>query len=319
METLFQPRSVPQAHFISNESSTHQEPRYRFFNHERLCQYVPYFDQNNASPSLTDECRRVIGLLIFPRLVVIRVKSVLTALMPVLNLTDDGTYGMMLHGASSVLSPLGWLLHGLRLLINTLQLLMTAIPGTWLHDAEKGQAWHDRVGVAVQRHGVAMGNDLIWILSALAPNTIRFTCSFFAVDIVWLSARACLEMARLKGLMDSANAAMDNRLLAEITNDLSIERKTCLLNLENLVSISAIAIMKNFVLPTVLPVLALNPLLLLALSLLSLVITIASHLLGQSWAKQKSQHANEGSDRPTVSNGNTSPIVFFQNHTPCKR
>jgi hypothetical protein len=247
METLFQPRSVPQAHFVSNESSTHQEPRDRFFNHERLCQYVPYFDQNNVSPSLTDECRRIIGLLIFPRLVVIRVKSVLAALMPLFNLTDDGTFGTMLHGASSVLSPLGWVLHGLRLLINALQLLMTAIPGAWLNDAEIVRTWHDRVGVTVQRHGVAMGNDLIWILSALASNTIRFTCAFFVVDIVWLSARAWVEMARLKGLINSAKAAMDNRLLAEITNDLSVEKQKFLLNFASLVSINAIAILKGFI------------------------------------------------------------------------
>ena len=256
METLFQPRSVSQAHFASNESSAYLERHDRFFNHERVCQYVPYFDQNNTPPFMTDECRRIIGLLIFPRLVVIRVKSVLAALMPLLNLTDDGTFGVVLHGVSSILSPLGWVLHGLRLLINTLQLLLTAIPDTWLNDAEKGLAWHDRVGMTVRHHGVAMGNDLIWISSALAPSSIRFTCAFFVVDIVWLSARAWLEMTRLKELIDSANAAMDNRLLAEITNDLSIEKQKFLLNLANLVSISAIAITKNFVLPSILPVLA---------------------------------------------------------------
>lgn len=312
METLFQPRRESQTHFSSNESSAHHEPRDHFFYHERLCQYVPYFDQSSTPSSLTDECRRIIGLLIFPRLVVIRVKHVLVALMPILNLTDDGTFGVVLHDVSSVLSPLGWVLHGLRLLINALQLLQTSVAMTWLNDAENKRSWCDPVNITVQRNGVAMGNDFIWVLSSLAPNTIQFTGAFFVVDIVWLSARAWIEIVRLNGLLHSENAAMDKRLLLEITKDLSVEKQKFLLNLANLVSISAISIMKNFVLPTILPVLALNPLLLLTLSLLSLVITIASHLLGQSLEKQKSMHANKESERPSISNDNTSPLSFFR-------
>ncbi len=313
METLLQPRRESQAHFLRNESPVGHEQRDHFFYHERLCQYAPYAEQHDV---YIDKCRRYITACIWPRLVVIRVKHVLSALMPLLNLADDGTCGTILSGVSSILSPLGWVLHGLRLLINTLQLVQESIPGEGVDHSEKTQGWYTRVGTHVQNHGVAMGNDLIWVLSSIAPATIRFTCAFFVIDILWLSGRAWLEMARLNHLFDSIDATADNILLAELTKEWVFEQRKFLLNLANLVSLSAITITKNFVLPTVLPALALNPLLLLTLSLLSLAITIASHLLGKELARQKQSSTREETDRPIISDRNTTRLSFFRNPEP---
>jgi hypothetical protein len=316
METLLQSRRESQAHLLRNESHAGHKQRDVFFYHERLCQYAPYTEQDDLSVLSIDKCRRYITACIWPRLVVIRVKHVLSALMPLLNLADDGTYGTMLRGVSSILSPLGWVLHGLRLLINTLQILQQTIPGEWVNHAEKMQGLYARVCTHVQTHGVAMGNDLIWVLSSIAPATIRFTFAFFVMDILWLSGRAWLEMARLNHLFDSIDATADNILLAELTKEWVFEQRKFLLNLANLVSLSAIAITKNFVLPTILPALALNPLLLLTFSLLSLAITIASHLLGQELARQKQCHASEETDRPIVSGRNSTRLDFFRNPPP---
>lgn len=316
METLLQPRRESQAHFYRNESHAGHEQRDPFFYHERLCQYAPYAEQHDSYVLSIDKCRRYITACIWPRLVVIRVKHVLSALMPLLNLADDGACGTMLSGVSSILSPIGWVLHGLRLLINTLQLLQQAIPEEWVNHAEKTQGWYARVDTHVQNHGVAMGNDLIWVLSSIAPATIRFTCSFFVIDILWLSGRAWLEMARLNNLFDSIDATADNILLAELTKEWIFEQRKFLLNLASLVSLSAITILKNFVFPTVLPALALNPLLLLTFSLLSLVITIASHLLGQELTRQKQCNAREETDRPSVSDRNTTRLAFFRSQRP---
>ena len=316
METLLQSRRESQAHLLRNESHARREQRDVFFYHERLCQYAPYTEQDDLSVLSIDKCRRYITACIWPRLVVIRVKHVLSALMPLLNLADDGTCGTILGDVSSILIPLGWVLHGLRLLINTLQILQQTIPGEWVNHAEKTQGLYARVCTHVQNHGVAMGNDLIWVLSSIAPATIRFTFAFFVIDILWLSGRAWLEMDRLNHLFYSIDATTHNILLAELTKERVFELRKFLLNLANLVSLSAITIMKNFILSTVLPALALNPLLLLTFSLLSLAITIATHLLGQELARQKQCNAREETDRPIDSDRNTTRLAFFRNTQP---
>ncbi len=316
MEAIMQNRRESSVYRVYHDENCHHEQRDRFFQQERLCQYAPYLDQTEQSFLSSDACRQLISHLIWPRLVVIRVKSVLVALMPLMNLTDEGTFGVCLHGVSSVLSPLGWVLHGLRLLINTLQLLQLAIPDGWISDVEKEVDWPTRVGAHVQHHGVAMGNDLIWALAAIAPTSLRFTCAFLVVDVLWLSGRAWFEMERLKGLCDAFDVTIDNPKLRELTKALAQEQRKYILNLVNLLSISAIAILKNFVLPSVLPVLAVNPWLLFALSLLSLVITIASHLLGKALAAQNPCSAHDETDRTSLSIRRTSPLSFFGDLQP---
>ena len=316
MEAIMQNRRESFVYRVYQDENRHHEQRDRFFQQERLCQYVPYLDQTESSFLSSDACRQLISQLIWPRLVVIRVKSVLAALMPLMNLSDDGTFGVCLHGVSSVLSPLGWVLHGLRLLINTLQLLRQAMPDGWISNTGQEQAWHTRVGVHVQNNGVAMGNDLIWMLTAIAPTDLQFTSAFLLVDVLWLSGRAWLEMRRLKGLCDGTDATMDNHLFSELERALAQEQHKFILNLTNLLSISAIAIMKKFVLPSVFPVLAVNPWLLLAFSLLSLVITIASHFLGKALVGQKACNAPEETDSTSVSSRGTSPLSFFRDLQP---
>ena len=101
MEPIMQNRRESSAHRVYHNENRHHEQRDRFFQHERLCQYVPCLDQTERSFLSSDACRQLISQLIWPRLVVIRVKSVLAALMPLMNLTDDGTFGVCLHGVSS--------------------------------------------------------------------------------------------------------------------------------------------------------------------------------------------------------------------------
>jgi len=316
METLLQSRRESQAHFLRNESPVGHEQRDHFFYHERLCQYVPYSEQHDA---YIDNLRRYITACIWPRLVVIRVKHVLSALIPLLNLADDGTCGTILSDVSSILSPLGWVLHSLRLLINVLQVLQESIPDERVSHAEKTQDWSARVGRHLKNHGVAMGNDLIWVFSSIAPATIRFTCLFLMIDILWLSGRALIELARLNHLLNSINKKTDNILLTKLTNEWVFEERKFLLNLANLVSISAITITKIFVLPTVFPALALNPLLLLLLSLLSLSITIASHLLGKELERQKQCNTREETDSPIVSDRNRTCLHFFKGQEPLNK
>jgi hypothetical protein len=66
-----------------------------------------------------------------------------------------------------------------------------------------------------------------------------------------------------------------------------------LLNLASLLSINTISIIKNFILPTVFPMMAVNPWWLLACGLLSLVITISSHVLEKAWVDSKAFDGNQ--------------------------
>ncbi len=265
---------------IQNDT-TRQEPMHlqkdSLFYHERLCQDIPYEKQMDATKSLVDQCRYVITQLLMPRLVVIRVKHVLAATMPLLNLADDGTFAVILHGASSVLSPIGWVLHGLRLLINAVQLLLRAIPSDWMTDADKALGWRARSANQVQKTGVQLGNDLIWIIAALMPASLTFTIVLLLVDIVWIGVRAYAEINRSNSLYNHADEANPNKFNAKLA-----------LNLCSTISISVITIIKTFLLPELMPVLASNPIPGLVFALAVLMITIVSHLLGQYLEHQKS-------------------------------
>ena len=254
-----------------------------FFYHERLCQHVPFVKQPQPSISMTDACRHAITRLLFPRLVIIRARHVLAALIPILNLDHNGAFGVMLQDVGVVLSPIGWVLHGLRLFINGIELLQQVMLSVRINDTDNAQAWYERIDVYLQHRGTAMGNDLIWVLAAIAPEGLRFTCIFLMIDVLWLGGRAWLKMQRLNALSDGVDSITDSHLLIEKTKKSTEEWQVFLLNLASLLSISAIAIMKNFILPTFFPILALNPLLFLACSLLSLTITITSHLLEKTW------------------------------------
>lgn len=71
-----------------------------FYYHERRCQYVPV-DQDEANPHFINDLKRKMTQLMWPRLVAVRVNVLLHALMPLLNLTPDGTCGVMLDAEST--------------------------------------------------------------------------------------------------------------------------------------------------------------------------------------------------------------------------
>ena len=278
------------------EKQPHRESKYSFFQQdtsrifaqkdslfyrERLCQYVPTSFSNpmNTDKSYIDELKRILSKLLWPRLVVVRIRRVLAALMPLLNLDNDGTFGILLHDISSVLSPIGWVLHGLRLLINIVYLLQCAIDEVWITKAENVQELQDTRTEKLHRTGVELGNDLIWIRAALATASLEYALVFFLVDILWLAFRAWIAIGRQKPLNGETSKKDENTFYAKLA-----------LNLFNVISISALTIMKNFILPTLLPSLALNPVLGLFFALSVLMITILSNQIEQHLERQNKKN-----------------------------
>lgn len=298
-------RELPTSCIQSDAPILHaQQPH--FFNQERLCQYVPWSQQQSGQPaSSIDGFRRILTKLLWPRLVVIRTRHVLVALMPLLNLAQDGTIGGVLDAASSVLSPLGWVLHGIRLLINTVQLLQRLI------EEDQPLAYLIRVDKQLKSTGTEIGNDLIWIFAALAPASVSFTMAFFLVDIVWLVVLAGIEIKRLTHLRDDIDPTLINGR-ERLTQAIGLEQKKFILNLINLVSITAIVIMKTYILPMFAPVLATNPVLLLVFAALSLAITILTHVLGQQLVCEQ-QFEVPVSEEQGMSSGKKTQMGFFKN------
>jgi hypothetical protein len=119
--------------------------------------------------------------------------------MLILHLDHNGLFGLMLQDVGLVLSPIGWMLHGLRLFINVIELLQ-AMLGIGIKDTDNAQTWDRQIEATLHRRGTAIGHDLIWMLAAIVPNDVRFACVFLMVEILWLTWRAGLN---IQGLSES--------------------------------------------------------------------------------------------------------------------
>lgn len=299
MEIVMRKRCELAFYPVNQDKKCYLNPQGRFFQTKRLGEPISYLDGGIESESFfsSDACRHLISQLMWPRLVVIRVNHVLTSMLPLMHLTPDGVLGVFLHDASTILSSLGWILHGLRLLINALELLQLIILDGFIDDTRLQLTGYVRVDAHIHKQGIELTNDLIWVLGAIAPTNVQFTCAFLLVDIVWLSGRAWWEMNRLKGLCE-IDAATDHSKLLERLNELAYEREKFILNLVALMSMSAITLLKNGVLPIISQALAVNPYMLLACHLLSLAITMTNHFYGKSLAEQKSCARHEFNKTP---------------------
>lgn len=189
----------------------------------------------------------------------------------------------MLHGVGVMLSPLGWVLHGLRLFINVIELLQQMTLDIEIHDTDKAQVWCQSIEKFLQNHGTAIGNDVIWVLAALAPEDLLFSCVFLMIDVLWLRGQFWSKTKQLSALNDGTDLMEGCHLAGETAKKMALEWQIFLLNLTRLLSINIISIMRHCILPTFFPILALNPWLLLTGSLLSLVITLTSHFLEKAW------------------------------------
>lgn len=278
-----------------------QEQSHRFFDHEPLYQYIPVSQQEpgKTRPSI-DDVRYVLTKIMWPRLVVLRVHHVLSASLPLMNLAHTGTCRVILDDVMCVVSPLGWMLHGIRLLINVVALLQHLFD-VWTTEDKPilGEVYSN---TPLKIRGTQFGNDLLWIIGALLPSSIIYTAALLGLDILWLASRSWIEITHLY--------LHANR--SEMGEEVDLEQKKFLLNLLNLVSISAIATIKNFVLPAYMPLLAINPVLLFTFSLLSLAVTIICHLVGQYLEQKDTSSLDAGIQNTHKSERQISSVSFFK-------
>ena len=72
-----------------------------------------------------------------------------------------------------------------------------------------------------------------------------------------------------------------------MAKQIAYEQKKLIINLGQLLAISTVIIVRSFVLPALMPVLATNPIMLLICASLILTLTLINHYLSQQLAEQK--------------------------------
>ena len=99
--------------------------------------------KKKPTPTTLDEnIKQLISRSIWPRLLVIRIRKVLVASIPIITLLQHPYFMDGLSYLNVMLSVLGWLLHALRLLINLSNLLIQCIG---VSGTQKNQGWQARL------------------------------------------------------------------------------------------------------------------------------------------------------------------------------
>ena len=274
------------------------------FMNEWPSQYHLYSKLPNVPHASMDQAKHFIAQLLWPRLVIVRIRQVFVTLIPLIHLD---TFQFFLNQTAYALISLGWALHGLRLFINAVQLLQQLIPGVWMSDTEKKLDWWVRLQTQLSQSKTQIGNDLIWCGSALAPATFNFTILFLCIDLVWVVYRSGVELDRLSHLRLNQH---DEHIQQQIGTLIAYEQKKLILNSLYVISISSMGIIKNFLMPALLPILATNPIFLLLLTSLVLSITVTDHVLNQWLEHQKPKLPAQELSLSHISLFKTGPTFF---------
>ena len=223
----------------------------------------------------------VISELMWPRIVIVRLRNVLASFMPLIHLAHNETSNRVLDDCSVVLIPIGWVLHGTRLVLNITQLLYVMVNG--VDHANQSAAFQKKIDAELRRTRTELGSDLIWVLSCLTPATCTLTALYLLIDIAWILFRAQTEINALNNMRNETTSSVRR---AEIKNQIIRKQKKCALSLVNTASLGVLFLVKNFLLASILPGLAANPVLLFGLALAILVVTLISHVTGKMMERQ---------------------------------
>lgn len=259
-----------------------------------------------ATSSFTQKVRGTTAMLNWPRLFTVRIRRVLTTLVPVLK--DLESYSRLVTFVDQFTGPalnyFTCIYYGPRLLVNIFLLLKHLIPGFWMDQAEKNLYWYTRLQAQLQRRWFELANDTVWLTASLlscflltgplAGVGMYLTISLFFFDVIMASIRAYIEIKRLKKLQDEyldlARTMREQEIAPEILAELeeyqqyleeriSVEKQRVLLSV---FTTSALFLAMCFALP----VLASNPYIPFIGAILVVLITLTAYLLGK-WLEKK--------------------------------
>lgn len=165
--------------------------------------------QVDVNLSLSQQIRETTMQINWYRICVNRSKRVVDVLNTVVTDSSGFNSFMVYVGqyGNPFLAYFGLLFHVPRLLTNSFLMLKHTIPGSWMSEEERALAWTTRLQCQIQRRWFEMGNDLVWtavsavnlfvLVGALAGGAVYLSLAAFAFDMIHAATRAFIELRRL--------------------------------------------------------------------------------------------------------------------------
>ncbi len=314
-----------QAHAISAEHTSLFEDTLTLqegdFSNALVFQYLESFKKKPTPITLDENIKRRISSSIWPRLLVIRIRKVLVAIIPIITLLQHPYFMDGLNYLNLILGVLGWILHALRLLINLVNLLMQ---GLGLKAIEKKQGWQARLLSELSRSWIELGNDLLWIATTLLTSSyIAVSLGLLLIEVLWVLYCGFDELHQLKQYDHVFEKFLGNEFLSpeelvemtackdNLRQRLVYTQKKLILSLFTTLSAALLFVLRFAIIPALWPVLEMNPIISLIFTLLSLLITLASHFIGKWLKNQKPSETVVLLDKSSQISA-TSRFTFFK-------
>ncbi|WP_133139851.1 hypothetical protein [Legionella genomosp. 1] len=185
---------------------------YRYYLEKRGYYFEPQpVDLELKADTFTQKMRNDTAWVNPFRLIFIRSKRLLNALVPVLSQIDQ--YAKAMATVDKVLNPalayLGWIFFAPRLFSNLFLLFKHSVPA-FMTEQEKNLGFWFRFLAQLKRRYFEIGNDVIWFTAGvlncfvfvgpLAPIGVYFSLACFIYDIIWAGIRAGIEIHRFNQL-----------------------------------------------------------------------------------------------------------------------
>jgi hypothetical protein len=247
-----------------------------------------------------EEINHAIGSVLWSRVFLQRTQHLILTTIPFASSLKnyESVVKNLDHWVSPLFSSLGWLFHGGRLLLNLMYLFEHVIPGKWMSPEEKALGWQIRLKAHLQRLWVEIVNDAIWVVSTLIPAYIFFSVAICVFETIVTGLQSLIEITRIKRLQrelseysssPASSVEEDTDKVAAqqfLKQCLTHEQKKLILRIVNLISITAFTILKA-ALPVLVPSLAVNPIIPMAIALSILAMTALCHLISKWLDSQK--------------------------------
>ena len=235
---------------------------------------------------LEKQTKRLISRSIWPRILLMRCRSLIHS---ALQLAENGHWEFMevtLQYIRSVLHYAGFIMHGLRLLINIATLLESLTSEESAFEGFKQQLAHT---------WFELFNDAHWIISAVAPSSyLPLSCSLMILELGLIGLRACIELKPLYGFVGAFNNALEDSerdvdSITELTLSEAHARAKFnhtahkfILNLSVTVTTTMVFILRYVVIPSFSTTFAANPIVSFIFAALALAISLANHYMSKS-------------------------------------
>jgi hypothetical protein len=220
------------------------------------------------------------------RVFTVRSRRIFNGVRPFID--DANGYHSLVESAEEIAIPFfnyfAWAFYIPRLITNTGILLKHVLPHPWMSKEEENLALGIRLRAQMQRRGIELANDLVWLASGLLccfmlvgtllPVASYLVAGLYAYDIFLASLRAYIELGRLYQLRrDYDKADAPQALKNELNNFIAYEKRRLYINVSYM---TALTIAIAFTIPIMV---ASGPLFPLVGAALLVAVTLICYLL----------------------------------------